>query len=203
MAIYDKNGKRNLDAENNVINGVLGMIPAALVGGPVGAIASLVAGLFCANKNLKKSESRHDLYDKARLEEMERWRAKDHWDLEDENELCGSLAREFNKRESKRLDVKMYSGYSMGVTQTTSYRYPLYNLYTDEHVGDIEYIAIRSFYRRFGDRLDEVVRYDLYKPSNFDGQLKRVPGLMPSWAYYIDGIYYIPTNEPLGIKYYS
>ena len=75
MAIYDKNGKRNLNAENNVINGVLGMIPAALVGGPLGAIASLAAGLFCANKNLKKSEN---IIEETYEERMRReWKAKD------------------------------------------------------------------------------------------------------------------------------
>ena len=114
----------------------------------------------------------------------------------DEWELNGWINNYFKDRSEKRIDVKIYNGYRTPITQKESIVFPLYDLYTDKYIGNIIYIAIRSFMRKYENRLDEVVKIDLHKPKDALDEFHKIPkNCFGSRVYYIDGNYYHLDRE--------
>lgn len=58
----------NIEAQNRLTGGILGMIPATLVGGPIGAIASFFAGILGANQSINKANKNYNPYKRTAYE---------------------------------------------------------------------------------------------------------------------------------------
>lgn len=223
MAICGKNGKRNLDAEGSVINGVFGMIPAALIGGPVGAIASFVVGIIGYNKKIKEEEYREWYKNggsKIEFEEKQRkeFEPKDKWDTMKENDIRDLIHNKYftdeykipsvffrEKSPKKFIDVSelkityRYLDYHK-MKDGDVYDEPLFNFYTNEKVGDIVYITYRDFCRRFENRMDSIKMILIYKgkSNKYGGQ--ELNTISPDRCYFIDGKYYKPVGECATIR---
>lgn len=186
MGFYEdgRDSERNLDFENSVTNGILGSIPAALVGGPVGAIASIAVGIFSGVRREKQRENaRWKVISAEADRRYRRAKAIDEWDKINTSELYEQLHESEEKRfdlfqriKPREIRVVMYSSgkgtfdYCRGYSEDIPMDY--YEDGKKKH-GVTHVITIRDFFCKFHDKIDEFerVRFNNLGISTFDAYL--------------------------------
>lgn len=221
LAIYNKNGKRNIKAENSILNGIIGAIPAALVGGVFGAIVSIAAGLFSANKaydSVESAEHRKMLAKLDRMsEEHEQFKPTDKWGWYSDNELNKILFEKYWKnnniwsKEHNEFIIVKYIHHNSIECDGDIEKKTLIDYNTEQLIGKVVFLTFRDFFRKFGDRIEndcnsikpiDCRMSKVCESVHFTGEIneRKAKHLLDSRYYLIDGIYYAPQFEDLAIK---
>lgn len=83
----------NIEAQNRLAGGILGMIPATLVGGALGAVVSLAAGILGVNHSLNKANKNYNPYRRS-IREIASDEYKAHMERQKNGEKYANMTSE-------------------------------------------------------------------------------------------------------------
>lgn len=200
MGFYNNkhDGERNLIAEQRILYGFLGAIPATLVCWPFGGIISIAIGFYAAYRAVADPIKRKERKEEALKEAvMQSLTARDEWDKKSADELNKILVDDWNSKDktSYRI-IRTYNPEFHMLPRLCAYldgEYQINCEFTDsitkKKYTPVE-INIRDFFRRFHNEIEngtiEKVRILSSKDSEY------------SWghrAYCVDNLLLVPSTK--------
>ncbi len=202
MGFSNKNhdGERNLVAEQRILYGILGAIPAALVASVPGAIASIALGFYGAYRAVADPIKRKEKEEEALKEAVKQsLTARDEWDKKSADELQIILRDDWYSKDKKCYRIiRTFNPDAEMPCRSFPYKYRDGDYqkgyeFTDSLTGN-KYIPveinIRDFFRKFHNEIENGTIEKVRILQNDD------PECLTGWsAYCVDNILLMPSTN--------